>query len=141
MVTCRHCDEEIYFDDDHISESGKKIPLGEDYEPHQCEEGRIAWQRENPLECQYCGVEIYFAPFNGKRIPFEVANDGPHRCEEGFAAWRKAHPIKCQHCDKPIFFNDKNMSVSGKHIPMDVDTGDNHNCPKNPYNRRFKRYG
>ena len=48
LLYCRYCDEEITFDDDHVSEySGKKIPLDVDtMEPHDCQEKENQDQEE-----------------------------------------------------------------------------------------------
>jgi hypothetical protein len=36
-VVCRNCGEEIYFDDNHLSKNGRKVPLSKkDGKPHQC---------------------------------------------------------------------------------------------------------
>lgn len=38
-MNCFRCGAEIFFDDEHITNSGKKIPLDEidgEYEPHDC---------------------------------------------------------------------------------------------------------
>ncbi|MGH9877426.1 MAG: hypothetical protein ACRD5H_07290 [Nitrososphaerales archaeon] len=38
-IECKFCGDDIYFDDDHISDSGKKIPLDHvTGEPHDCPE-------------------------------------------------------------------------------------------------------
>lgn len=43
MIECYKCGQEIFFDDDCVSQSGKKIPLDEEYDggvmiPHDCPE-------------------------------------------------------------------------------------------------------
>ena len=76
MPNCNRCDEPITFDNDHISDSGKKIPL--DYyteEPHQCESDSDA------LGCNGCGEQIYFSnrylSKSGKKIPLDYETDEP----------------------------------------------------------------
>ena len=80
MPYCNRCDEPITFDDYHISDSGKKIPL--DYhteEPHQCESDSDA------LGCNGYGEQIYFSnrhlSKSGKKIPVDYETDEPHVCD------------------------------------------------------------
>lgn len=49
-IPCRYCDGDIYFDDDHISDSGKKIPMdAETEEPHSCPGRAYARERRQAL--------------------------------------------------------------------------------------------
>jgi hypothetical protein len=73
MTNCKYCDEEITFSEDHISESGKKIPLDFDSEePHQC------MARVSSISCIKCGDEIQFSrnrlSKSGKKIPLGIVN-------------------------------------------------------------------
>jgi hypothetical protein len=88
-LECQHCNQEITFDDYHISsKSGKKISLNPTGEPHRCEEGLRAWRAKQPKKlytCQYCNeVKIYFdsdyVTESGKYIPLDALGGGPHDC-------------------------------------------------------------
>jgi hypothetical protein len=85
MLTCKYCQEYLTFDDKHRSKKGKKIPLGQNGEPHRCEESLQAWREEHPLICRQCGeTEIYFSEevtsVNGKMIPLEAETGEIHDC-------------------------------------------------------------
>jgi hypothetical protein len=82
-LECRQCDESIYFDEEHISESGKKIPLdSETEEPHNCP---YRTYQSKAYYCNACGKEIYFddeyVSKNGKKIPLSKDTGSPHRCK------------------------------------------------------------
>lgn len=59
MTYCRYCNDEIAFDDDHISEySGKKIPLNAyTMEPHDCPDNPYSNNNNRIIECWDCGVK------------------------------------------------------------------------------------
>ena len=70
MTNCFKCGHEIFFDDDCVSKSGKKIPLDEEYDtgdgmvPHNCPEndfnkpGMSLEKRINALEKRIFNLEI-----------------------------------------------------------------------------------
>ncbi len=78
MISCKYCHDEIEFDDDVRSASGKCIPLDESREKHQCSD------RAYSIRCRNCNVEIYFdedhISKNGKKIP--LSDDKPHIAHE-----------------------------------------------------------
>ncbi|MGA9845137.1 MAG: hypothetical protein WBQ25_22765 [Nitrososphaeraceae archaeon] len=86
MLNCKFCQQELTFDDEHVSpKSRKKIPLNPDtMSPHRCEESLNAWRRDHQLKCRQCGTEIYFdnnvTSESGKLIPLESATEAPHDC-------------------------------------------------------------
>lgn len=80
LYKCWLCNGAIYFDDIHISDSGKKIPLNPETEtPHRCP----AWQSKT-LRCNACDKEIFFddnyISKYGKKIPLSKSTGNPHRC-------------------------------------------------------------
>lgn len=87
MLECNKCNEEIAFDDRHVSARGKKIPLDADtMEPHNCP--------ENNIPCKACGEMIHFdsnvrSESSGKLIPLEPYSSEPHECEGDKAMFRK----------------------------------------------------
>lgn len=65
----------------------------------------------------------------------------PHRCDEGLAAYReqqqlqKKKPIICKYCvETEITFSEDHRTNNGNFIPLDVATGEVHQCPKRKYN-------
>lgn len=57
-VSCRDCGDEIYFDDNHLSKNGKKVPLGkEDGKPHQCP--NRPFNRSSPVNTGSFGPTIH----------------------------------------------------------------------------------
>jgi hypothetical protein len=136
VASCFKCNQEIKFSDYHVSErTGKKIPLDAFSEqPHKCIDSEFISQ---VLKCTHCDSEITFSDEQksktGKKIPLDAGNMLPHRCKEGSAAWRATHPPKaifCWNCKELIKFDDDHVSEGGRHIPVDVVSGNTHNCEK-----------
>jgi hypothetical protein len=123
---CRDCDQELYVDDENVSEIGKKIPLEyDDYhqeetgEPHNCR-FKPPWTSE-PFECDDCGESLYVSDAHlskkrGRRIPMNEDDDKPHRCQE------RDHSLPCKWCNQRIEVLDDIVSESGKRIPLDAGT-------------------
>jgi len=83
MPACRLCNQEIIFDDWHVSSSGKKIPLDLSEQPHECSQWILKNRHYYP--CRKCGGEIYFdkkaakSP-SGKWVPQDAKTAAPHQC-------------------------------------------------------------
>ena len=86
MTSCNYCSDPITFDDYHISERGKKIPLDLDTgEPHHCTSYRPRYN-PRPVECYKCGGMITFddqqRSRSGKMIPLNWSGRQPHDCPD-----------------------------------------------------------
>jgi hypothetical protein len=84
VASCRLCGKAIHFSDDQVSElTGKKIPLDETGEPHNCTKRKN--QHRGYYTCRNCGKEIYFdddhKSKNDKFIPISRETGEPHECE------------------------------------------------------------
>ena len=45
----------------------------------------------------------------------------------------------CQYCDAELTFDSEYVSErTGKKIPLDLDTGEPHDCPENPYHSNYR---
>jgi predicted nucleic acid-binding Zn ribbon protein len=85
MTECKLCGEPIHFNNDIVSErTGKKIPLDETDEPHNCPGWKA--QHRKYYNCKDCGAEIYFDEVHisksGKHIPLDKETGEPHQCDE-----------------------------------------------------------
>jgi hypothetical protein len=87
VLQCQYCEQEIAFDNEHVSRNGKRIPLNpETMEPHSCEEGlEVLKQKQKNLTCKYClEVELTFdddqMTNSGKHVQLEVSTCQPHKC-------------------------------------------------------------
>ena len=81
--------------------------------------------------CKLCGQTIrwdkdFVSETTGKLIPLEEGVDERHNCPE----WEKQHQkyYNCNDCDAEIYFDDVHISKNGKHIPLDKETGEPHDC-------------
>jgi hypothetical protein len=125
-IHCRNCDEEITFDDHHISDSGKKIPLDVDTEePHSCD----GYSRS--IYCNLCEAEITFddehiSERTGKKIPLDIETGETHDCPVWKAQNRKYR--QCRKCAATIYFDSSYKSKNNIFIPLDKDTGVPHQC-------------
>jgi len=84
VASCRLCGKAIHFSDDQVSElTGKRIPLDETGEPHNCKKKKD--QHRRYYNCRNCGEEIYFddeyKSKNDKYIPISRETGEPHECE------------------------------------------------------------
>jgi hypothetical protein len=84
-------------------------------------------------ECKLCGQTIrwkkdFKSDISGKLIPLQEDpnTDEPHRCE----AWKAQHRkyYNCRECQANIYFDDDHISKNGKHIPLNKETGEPHQC-------------
>lgn len=98
-------------------------------------------------KCKRCQVEISWyrsgdrwLPLNPESAPQsemlnimdvdEVRNLYGHRCSN-------PNTVQCRNgCGSAIYFDRDNVSSSGKMIPMEVETHENHSCPNVP--KRWK---
>src|SRR5829696_102745 len=99
-INCNQCGEEIEFSDNHVTRTGKKIPLDRGtFDPHDCPE-----KEPYVMECRECGLDITFSDNHvsksGKKIPIDPDTGQSHQC----AAWfekRSQMPKKyvpCRRC-------------------------------------------
>jgi hypothetical protein len=78
---------------------------------------------------------------HGKKIPLDPETLQNHSCKEGKEAWKqnqKGTSLNCRLCGEAIYFSETNLSENGKHIPIEVLTNNNHNCPKRRFNPNRK---
>ena len=77
MPKCRTCYNDIYWDKDQQTSSGRWIPVDGDGNPHRCETDFL-------IPCRSCGKEITFdtenRSINGKCIPMNADTLANHRC-------------------------------------------------------------
>jgi hypothetical protein len=91
VIKCRHCGRGITFDDEEVSDSGKKIPLdAETFERHKCPASKLYRICNNG-----CGKSIYFDPDNpegrsknGKWVRLDKETGEAHDCTA--VVWRKS---------------------------------------------------
>lgn len=124
MPSCNQCGQDILFDDWHVSDNGKKIPLDLDENPHDCPE-----REPFIINCRNCGGSITFDDDHvsrlGKKIPLDIKTWEPHKCTSGV----ESKPLKCNKCGAGIYFDDKAAkSINGKMIPQDLRTLAAHQC-------------
>lgn len=130
MPNCYTCNEPIEFSDLVTSaNTGKKIPLDPNGEPHNCS-GRTSYQI---LHCNSCDQEITFSDdyvsSRGKKIPLDAMSESPHECINR----RQYYPCK-NHCGSEIYFSKKDHDANGKWRPFDKVTDIPHLCINDPYN-------
>jgi hypothetical protein len=82
-------------------------------------------------QCNLCGESIHFdkdivSERTGKKIPLQDGSDERHRCEAWLAQNRKDY--HCHNCDDEIYFDDDHISKNGKHVPVDKQTREPHQC-------------
>jgi hypothetical protein len=60
----------------------------------------------------------------------------PHSCEQGLEVWKqKQKKLTCKYClEVDLIFDDEHMTPTGKHVPLEVSTGQPHKCPRRQYN-------
>ena len=66
MACNKGCGVLIHFDDSHVSQSGKKIPLEDDGEPHQCPNSQ--YNKEGPAPKAGAGSEFSELKFAVERL-------------------------------------------------------------------------
>ena len=87
-------------------------------------------------KCKNCGklLKWFKDPVNEKWIPLEancnLEYDSPEEVNiEEVHQWRGAAILTCNKgCGTQIYFDPDNRSPSGKMIPMEVETHENHTC-------------
>lgn len=81
--------------------------------------------------CYKCDQKIYFDNKirNGYGLSIRLDDsDEPHRCNIEYRKTGFDESQKCYWCRKNIFFDRNYVSISGKCIPLDSNSGNPHVC-------------
>ena len=81
--------------------------------------------------CYICNQKIYFDDMirNGYGLAIRLDDHGePHRCKIKDQKTGFGESQTCSRCRKNIFFDENYVSISGKCIPLDSNSGKPHVC-------------
>lgn len=81
--------------------------------------------------CYKCNQKIYFDDMirNGYGLAIRLDDHGePHRCKTEYRKTGFGESQKCSRCRKNIFFDGNYVSISGKCIPLESNSGKPHVC-------------
>jgi hypothetical protein len=95
--------------------------------------GRFGGSHNKMASCKYCDSEIAWEEeedFAGEMhwTPTDPLTGQRHRCKERKSIY-VPRPIRCYKCNRAITFDEGRLSKSGKKIPIDPDSRENHRCP------------